>query len=426
MTKTPPVLDSEETMVAAVGVPVERPATSEPRPHVPRLLRRRTWVRDGIITLAAFILAFLVGAILMVISDPGIMDKFAYFFAQPGDALGASWTKIADAYVWLAKGSLGSWLAITESTAAAAPLIAAGLGVGLAFRAGLFNIGGQGQAIVGAIAAAWVGFTVHIPGVFGFAQLLLAICAGLMVGALWGALAGWLKASAGAHEVIVTIMLNYVAGGMLAWLLTTKAFQRPGRTDPISPEVDWAAVLPSIAGTRLHLGFLLALLAAVAVWWLLERSTIGFELRAVGQNPEAARTAGMSVGRATVVAMAVAGALAGLAGVLFALGPQAGGMPVPLSAGIVGTVGFDAITVALLGRSKPFGTVLAGLLFGALHAGGLQMQAMAQTPAELTTVLQALIVLFVAAPKLIQTLLPFLKGRTRRPNITPVSKGAAV
>jgi simple sugar transport system permease protein len=189
--------------------------------------------------------------------------------------------------------------------------------------------------------------------------------------------------------------------------------------------VDWNATFPRVAGGQLHLGFLLALLAAVGVWWLLDRSTTGFAIRAVGANPHAAGTAGMSVARTTVITMVVAGALAGLAGVQAALGPTASGVPTPLSAGIVGSIGFDAITVALLGRSRPLGTVLAGLLFGGLHAGGLAMQSIAQTPLTLTTVLQALIVLFVAAPALIHRILPFVKAR-RAKVIGPVPEGGLV
>jgi len=387
-------------------------------PAAARARRTFPWT-DVLTTLAAFVLAALVGALLMIVSDTEVRSTFAYFFARPADALTASWDKVGGAYAALIQGSIGGYGPITETTAQAAPLICAGLGVGLAFRAGLFNIGAQGQAIMGAVLAAYIGFSWHLPpGV----HLLAALIGGLIGGGIWGGIVGWLKAKAGAHEVIVTIMMNYIASGVLAYLLTTTAFQRPGRTDPISPIVDWNATMPRLQGGQLHLGFLIALLAAVGVWWLLDRSTTGFAIRAVGANPHAAATAGMSVARTTVVTMVIAGALAGLAGVQAALGPSASGVPVPLSAGIVGSVGFDAITVALLGRSKPFGIVLAGLLFGGLHAGGLAMQSVAQTPLTLTTVLQALIVLFVAAPALVTRIVPFVKARKVRP-AGPVVEG---
>ncbi|MFT3861792.1 MAG: ABC transporter permease [Micropruina sp.] len=366
------------------------------------------------ITLAAFVLALIVGAILMIVADPQVSGNFNYLFTAPGLALGSAWTKVSTAYGALLVGAVGSPTALSATSAAAAPLICAGLAVGLAFRAGLFNIGAQGQAILGAMAAAWVGFSLPLPPVI---HLLVAVLAGLIAGALWGGIVGWLKAKTGAHEVIVTIMMNYIAAGLLAWALTTTVFQRPGRSDPISPEVPSSAAFPQLY-EQLHLGFFVALLAAVAVWWLLDRSVIGFSIRAVGANPHAAGTAGMNVGATTIITMAVAGALAGLAGVQSALGPSVTGVPVPLTEGLVGTVGFDAITVALLGRSKPIGIVLAGLLFGGLSAGGLAMQSVAQTPLTLTLVLQALVVLFVAAPQLVSTLVPFLKARKRGVSLT--------
>lgn len=372
---------------------------------------RLRW-REMATTLAAIVLALFVGALLMVFSDPQVSSQFAYLFTAPALPLGAAWVKVSTAYSALFIGAVGSPAALVETTAQSAALICAGLGVGLAFRAGLFNIGAQGQAILGATMAAWVGFTFQLP--WGL-HLLMAILAGLLGGAFWGGIVGWLKAKTGAHEVIVTIMLNYIAAGLLGWLLTTVAFQRPGRTDPISPDVFPTAALTSIFSQRFHIGFLLAIAAAIFVWWLLDRSTIGFSIRAVGANPHAARTAGMSVSRTTIITMTLAGALAGLGGLMSTLAPGASYDPTPvaLTNGIVGTVGFDAITVALLGRSRPFGIVAAGLLFGGLHAGGLTMQSMAQTPVTLTTVLQALIVLFVAAPELINTLVPFLKKRKK-------------
>lgn len=256
-------------------------------------------------------------------------------------------------------------------------------------------------------------------------HLPLAILAGLVAGGIWGGIVGVLKAKAGAHEVIVTIMMNYIATGTLAWLLTTSAFQRPGRSDSISPIVDWSATFPRVEGSQLHLGFVVALLAAVVVWWLIDRTGLGFQIRAVGANPSASATAGMSVPNITITTMAISGALAGLAGVMVALGPISGASPTPLTAGLVGSIGFDAITVALVGRSRPLGVVLAGLLFGAMNAGGLAMQAQAQTPLDLTVVLQALIVIFVAAPLLVKTILPFLKQRTKRRKPAPAAAASA-
>jgi simple sugar transport system permease protein len=354
------------------------------------------WLREAAVSLAAVALALLVGAVLIVVSDADVLATWGYFFAYPPDALQASWSAVADAYGALLRGSLGGWRPLTETLVQATPLICAGLGVSLAFRAGLFNIGAQGQLIVGALCAGWVGFTLHLPPVV---HLVVAIAAAVVGGAVWGGIAGVLKARTGAHEVIVTIMLNYVGLYLLQWLLTTEPFQRPGRDDPISPVVDPTARFARVPGTDLHLGVVLAVLAAIVVWWVLTRSTTGFQLRAVGANPEAARTAGMSVERAYTVAMLGAGALAGLAGAQQVLGTAH-----PLTDGIAGDVGFDAITVALLGRASPAGTVVAGLVFGALKAGGLQMQIQTQTPLTLTTVLQATIVLFIAAPALVRAL----------------------
>lgn len=366
----------------------------------------REWGRSWAITAGSIVLALLAGAVLMVVSDPDVISLYAYLFTAPGLPLAATWAKVSGAYSALFMGAVGSPGALAATAWQAAPLICAGLGVGLAFRAGLFNIGAQGQAIMGAIAAAWVGFALDLPIVL---HLIVAVVAGMVAGALWGGLVGLLKAKTGAHEVIVTIMFNYIASGLLAWLLLTPAFLRPGRIDPIAPPIKDSAMFPIIFG-QLHVGFLVALLAAAAAWWLLDRSTTGFAIRAVGANPHAAGTAGMSVSRTTVITMAISGLLAGLAGVQYALGPGANGVPTPLSFGLVGSVGFDAITVALLGRSKPVGIIFAGLLFGGLHSGGLAMQSIADTPLTLSTVLQALIVLFVAAPALVGALLPKVKA----------------
>lgn len=379
--------------------------------------------QGALITLVALLLAFIVGAVVMVVADPDVSSKFAYFFARPGDALAASWAKITLAYGALLRGSVGSWVALTETTAQATPLIFAGLGVGLGFRAGLFNIGGQGQAIWGAIIGAWVGFS--IKGLPMALHIPLVLLAAMTFGAIWGGLAGFLKAKTGAHEVITTIMLNHIAALSLGYLLITPLLQMPGRTDPISPIIQWSATMPRLAGTRLHLGFLLALLAAFVLWWMLERTVYGFQIRAIGLNPHAAETAGMSVSWVTISSMGLAGALCGVAGAQMVTAPtMLTGFPPQLSTGIVATVGFDAITVALLGRSRPGGIVWAGLLFGAMKAGGLTMSAEAQTPSELTSLIQALIVLFVAAPKFVSWVVPILRER-RAPRPRKARKAVA-
>lgn len=343
-------------------------------------------------TLAAIVLALIVGAVLIIFSTPRVIESLQYFFSYPWDFFRFAGVAVWDGYTALFRGSLGSWNSLERTLERAAPLICAGLGVSLAFRSGLFNIGAQGQMLLGAVVAGYIAFSWDLPpGI----HLLVAAVGAVLAGAFWGAIAGWLKAVTGAHEVISTIMLNYVARFLMIYLLGKELFQRPDSNDRLSPPPADSATFPQVFGV--HTGVLLAFLAALGVWWLLERSTTGFEMRAVGANPTAAATAGMSVPRTYFLAMSLAGALAGLAAVMQILGQQDS-----LTENVAGTVGFDAITVALLGRATPLGTVLAGLLFGALSSGGLTMQAAAGVPPELAQVLQALIVLFVAAPALVR------------------------
>ena len=302
------------------------------------------------------------------------------------------------AYKSLFKTAFGSIEGLGVTLGKSTPLVLSGLAVAVGLRAGLFNIGAQGQFIAGAIGASWVGFTFDLPtGIHAVA----AIAAAMLFAGLYGGFVGLLKARTGAHEVIVTIMLNYVAGYFLLWLLSTTAFLRPGRQDPLAPEVKMSARLRHLFGSELraNLGFIVALVAAAAIWWLLNRSTWGFRFRAVGANAAASRTAGISVARVTTSVMFIAGALAGLGGAVQILGSEPA-----MTAGVGGSFGFDAITVALLGRATPIGTVFAALLFGALRAGGLTMQASTETPLDLVLVIQALVVLFIAAPALIKSL----------------------
>jgi general nucleoside transport system permease protein len=363
-----------------------------------------------VVTLLAFLVAALIGAVLIALADPDTQAASKYFFSYPWDTFTAGFRAVGDGYGALLEGAVfnpntashgtvaGILGPISETLVNATPLILGGLSVGLAFRAGLFNIGGQGQIILGAMFAGYVGFAWNLPPVI---HLLVAIVAGILGGALWGGLSGFLKARTGAHEVITTIMLNYVAVYLLAYLLSIRGFQRPPYGQAISKVVDHSAMFPHLLGSsvRVNASLIVALLAAVGVWWLLTRSTLGFRLRAVGANQFAARTAGMSVERSYITVMVLAGALSGLAGVAQILGTNSA-----ITQDIDAGIGFDAITVALLGRGKAGGIVMAGLLFGALRAGGVQMQSSTGTPIDLVQVIQSLIVLFIAAPAVIRAI----------------------
>jgi general nucleoside transport system permease protein len=377
----------------------------------------RLWASSLMVTVLAFVTAMLIGGILIAVADPRTQAASHYFFQYPWDTFRYGFEAIWNGYVALfqgaifnpttaSKGTLAGYLGpISETLTNATPLILGGLSVGLAFRAGLFNIGGQGQVIVGAICAGFVGFHWDLPPGL---HLLLAILAGMLGGALWGGLAGVLKAKTGAHEVITTIMLNYIALYLLAYLLSVKGFQKPPYGQAISNPVFKSAQLPPLLGgsVRVHAGLILALLAAIGIGWLIDRSTLGFRLRAVGANQFASRTAGMSVGNSYITVMLIAGALSGLAGVSQILGTNT-----QITGDIDAGIGFDAITVALLGRANPKGIVAAGLLFGALHAGGTQMQSATGTPIDLVQVIQSLIVLFIAAPMLVRAIWR-IKGTT--------------
>ncbi len=400
--------------------PTAAPPSAPQKPEAPagQGVLREMLESSWLVSLLAIVAALILGGVLIAAADPAVQEAASYFFARPSDFFQAVWDAVFGAYAALFQGAVLNVDApdvsralrpLTETMTVATPLILAGLGLGIGFRAGLFNIGAQGQIILGGIFAGFVGWTFALPPGL---HLLLAVLGAALGGALWASIAGVLKARTGAHEVIVTIMLNNIAIYLVAYLLTTKPFQAPGSSNPISPRIPGNAQFPLLLGEgfRLHAGFVLALLVAVGVWWLMERSTLGFRFRAVGENPHAARTAGMSVPWTTVWVMAIAGALAGLAGSAQVLGTEH-----VLTAGVAASFGFDAITVALLGRSRPLGTVLAGLLFGALRAGGFVMQARTGTPIDIVLVVQSLIVLFIAAPPLVRAIfrLPTPGGPTR-------------
>jgi ABC-type uncharacterized transport system permease subunit len=333
------------------------------------------------VTVLAVLSAVVIGSVVLVLSSDG-----------------APLRTISRAYGALINGALGSPGALSETLVAAAPLVLTGLAVAIPLRAGLFNIGGESQVMAGGLVGGWVGFTfaglplaVHLP---------LAVVAAALGGALIGWLPGYLKARTGAHEVISTIMLNNTMLAVVVWLLTTTAFQIPGRADPISRDVLATARLPRpFTGLRVDVGIVMAIAVAALVFWFVERSTTGFELNAVGANPTAATAAGMDPMRAVIVAMTSAGALGGLAGATVILGIQG-----RISPGFSAGLGFDGITVALLGRGGIGGSVVAGLLLGAFKAGGRAMQAQTGTSLDLVVVIQAFVIVFIAAPGLVRAL----------------------
>ena len=366
--------------------------------------RRLYWGGSWLVTVFAVVGALLVGAVLIAVGDEPTRASAGYFFSYPWDLFSNVWYSVRDAYAALLQGAvynpsfsgIAALRPLSETLVNATPLILAGLAVALSFRVGLFNIGAQGQIILGAVLAAWLGFTLHLPVVL---HLVVALAGGILGGLVWGGVVGLLKARTGAHEVITTIMLNYVAINLLNYLLSVHGFQRPPYGQAISEQVAANAELPPLLGSslRVNLGLVLAVLASVFVWWLFERSRLGFRLRAVGANPNAARTAGMPVGRLQIVSMALAGGLAGLAGATQVLGVTGS-----VTSSVAGNIGFDAITVALLGRNNPYGVIAAGVLFGGLRAGSVQMQSSTGVPVDLVGVLQAVVVLFIAAPALVR------------------------
>lgn len=306
------------------------------------------------------------------------------------------------AYLGLWQGAFGSPRAISETLVWTTPYIFAGLGVALAFKGGLFNIGADGQLVVGAVAAAWIGY--FLPRTLGLdlptvIHLPLTIVGGGIAGGIWGAIPGYLKARFGANEVINTIMMNYIALLGASYLLNgVMKDPSPSNVLARTPLIALSARLsPLMADYRVHWGLILALLAAVAVWFLLHRTTLGFSIRTVGASPDAARYSGINYRRVIVTTMALSGFLAGLAGTIEVVGLNYR-HDLSFSSGY----GFDSITVALLGHNEPLGVVLSSLLFGAMRNGASRMQFMAQIPVDIISVVQALILLFVSANQIIR------------------------
>jgi len=308
------------------------------------------------------------------------------------------------AYAGLLQGSFGSAKALSETAIWATPYIFGGLGVALAFKGGMFNIGVEGQLAVGATITALLGYA--LPEWLGFdiplyIHLPLAVLTGMAAGAFWASIAGFLKAYTGAHEVINTIMLNSIALNTVAFLLNGPMKDNaPNNVSARTPLIaESARIPPLIEGLRVHWGFIFALLMAFFIWWLLNKTTLGFEIRTVGANPDAAKYAGMNVKRIIIVTMALSGALAGLAGAV-----EVTGLNYRHELGFSTGYGYDAIVVALLGKSHPLGVVLGAILFGAMRSGSTRMQFLTQMPSDLISMLQAFILFFVAADAIVRNI----------------------
>jgi ABC-type uncharacterized transport system permease subunit len=385
--------------------------TAGPPKHLPRWKRI---LQSALVPILAIFLGMVMGGIIIIITSESVWIAFQESFIA---GLKESWQVVATAYGALLAGAFGkpgdliSALAsgnpqqiyaaiypITEGLVAATPYIFAGLSVALGFRAGLFNIGAEGQLFLGAIFAAFVGYS--LKGLPWFIHMPIAFLAGAVGGGLWGFIPGWLKAKTGAHEVINTIMMNYIAFRLSDWLLTG-LMKRPGSYNPVSPTIEQAAEMPVFFGApiRLHLGFIVALLIAWLVHWYLFKTKWGFDLRTVGANPRAARYAGMSVSMGIILAMTLAGGLAGMAG-----GNEVLGVNHNLAMAFSSGYGFDAIAIALLGNSTPGGVVAASLLFGFLRSGATNMMLKTGIPIDIVSVIQAFILVFVAAPAITRTI----------------------
>ncbi len=306
------------------------------------------------------------------------------------------------AYTGLIQGSMGSTKAWSETAVWATPYIFAGLAVALAFKGGLFNIGAEGQLAVGAVFSALIGYA--LPEWLGFdlpvyIHLPLAIIVGMLTGGLWASIVGALKAYTGGHEVINTIMMNYIALNTTSYLLNgVMKDKSPTNVIARTPLIAESARMPEIfEGLRVHWGFILALFVAYFIWWLLNKTTLGFEIRTVGLNPDAAKYAGIDVKRTIIITMLFSGMLAGLAGSI-----EVTGLNYRHELGFSIGYGLDAIAIALLGKSHPLGVVLASFLFAAMRNGATRMQFLTQLPVDLISMLQALILLFVAADAIIR------------------------
>ena len=385
--------------------------TGKPR-RVPKFLQTL------LVPALAVLTGFIIGAIVIALSNDAVIAAYRNFFHAPGAALAETWKAISVAYGALFYGSFGSFPEIyrgfqsylatgnsklvlkaiypfTESLTAVTPYILAGLAVAVGFKCGLFNIGAEGQFGIGALCSAFVGYSIH--GLPWYIHLPLAMLAGAAGGALWGAIPGYLKGLTGAHEVVTTIMMNYISYSLSNWLLNGP-MKAPGFR-PLTPVIENSAMLPRFfpAPLRFNWGFIVALAVAALVYWFLFKTTIGFEIRAVGANPDGARYAGMNIVKNFVIAMTLSGGLAGLAGAAQVLGVDHW-----VGQGFSSGYGFDSIAIALLGQSHPLGVVLSAFLWGTLRSGATSTQFTAGVPIEIISIIQGLVIVFVAAPAVVR------------------------
>jgi simple sugar transport system permease protein len=401
----------------------------------------KEWLRSnlrGLVVPALSVLtALVIGGLVLMFTD-----QEAWQAIGQGDILegiGIAFVNLIKAYGALYEGALGNPFKILQaiivfltggpiqpllsavrgpsgSMVQSVPYIFAGLAVALGFRAGLFNIGAEGQIGVGWMVGVVVGFA--FTGLPAVIHLPLAMASGAIAAGLWAAVAGFLKARTGAHEVITTIMMNYIVYRLSEWLLCgpLEFTQGTCRTQDIAE----SAFLPRFLGhpVTMHWGFVLALVAAALTGWFLFRTTWGFELRTVGANPDAARYGGMNVAKTFVLAMFLSGCLAGMAGVVQGLG-----ITHNIALGFQAGYGFDAIALALLGKSHPVGVVGASLLFGMLRAGAARMQSVAGVPTEIVQIVQALVIVFIAAPAIIRSLYRLRRPKEEEVEVTVFSRG---
>jgi general nucleoside transport system permease protein len=399
--------------------------------------RIRRLARKALVPFLSVVTALLFGAIVIVLTD---LENLSKLGTDPVGAITAAIGGIGRGYGAMLSGAFGdpgrimtaiqsgntndiatAIRPLTETLVAATPLIFVGLAIAVSFRSGMFNVGGDGQVMMGAMGATFGAVALQNSGLPSLVIVILSVAAGTIAGGAWGFIPGFLKARTGAHEVITTIMLNYVAAQVAFFALVNTFIQQPNSGQPISRILSWANVPPilDLPAIRLDWGFIVALLMAAVVSWLLFRTTKGFELRATGFNMTAARYAGMSAAGSMMLAMSISGALAGMGGAFLVLGTTD-----QLTLDIGGGIGFNAIALALLAGLRPSGVILAGLLFGALTNGGQQMGIETGIPYDLLFLIMALVIMFVAAPGLVRAIWRVRVGPPA-PEIAAASQGSA-